>query len=330
MAAGTYAPFQLKEGVKIIGGFAGTETYIVQSNPANNVTIVDGGDVLRNFLRALTQQEDPPPMQILIPYDASIPETAALRAEFPGLIFIDMGITETVRSIDTAAGQHELYDRRRAAGLAVASGALIGILEDRAPARSNWARNVVRLHEMPHGAIGGAIECAPGDLLNWGLYVCDLGRYGFPFESGLRRWISDVNVSYKRKVIDDTRFIWHTRFNEAMVHWALLERGETLYLSSDLVVDYRTPYTSLAGVLPERFHWGRLFGHVRAKRMSGFARLGHIVLGPLIPLVLLVRHGLTQHQKGHFGRFLRAAPTIAVLLAGWTSGEVWGYITKRP
>ena len=96
------------------------------------------------------------------------------------------------------------------------------------------------------------------------------------------------------------------------------------------MVDYRTPYTSLAGVLPERFHWGRLFGHVRAKKLSALGRLGHIVLGPLIPVMLLFRHGLTQYQKGNFWRFLRAAPTIAALLAGWTSGEVWGYITKRP
>lgn len=295
------------------------------------VTIVDGGDVLRRFLLALRNQEAPPLMEILLPYDASIPETIEFRKEFSEVTFIDMGVTETVRSIRTAAGQHELYDRRRAAGLARARGALIGILEDRAPPRANWAQNVVRLHqELPHGAIGGAIECAPGDLLNWAFYVCDFSRYGLPFESGPRRWISDVNVSYKRKMMDDTRHIWHTRFNEAMVHWTLLERGETLYLSSDLVVDYRTPYKSLGGVLPERFHWGRLFGHVRAKKLSPASRFAHTVLGPLIPLRLLIRHGLTQYEKGNFRRFLRATPTIAALLGGWTSGEVWGYITKRP
>jgi hypothetical protein len=295
------------------------------------VTIVDGGDVLRRFLIALTNQQDAPSMQILVPYDASIPEIAAFQSEFPTLTFIDMGFTETVRSIQTAAGQHELYDRRRAAGLARATGSLIAILEDRAPPRSNWARNVIRLHrELPYGAIGGAIECAPGDLLNWAFYVCDFSRYGIPFESGPRRWISDVNVSYKRKMMDDTRSIWHTRFNEAMVHWALLEKGETLYLSSELVVDYQTPYTSLAGVLPERFHWGRLFGNVRARKLNALSRLAYTVLGPLIPLRLLIRHGLTQYQKGNLARFLSAAPTIGILLSAWTAGEVWGYITKRP
>ena len=45
--AGSYIPFNLKEGVKIIGGFAGTETSVVQSNPATNATIVDGGGTQR-------------------------------------------------------------------------------------------------------------------------------------------------------------------------------------------------------------------------------------------------------------------------------------------
>ena len=295
------------------------------------VTIVDGGEVLRKFLLALTEQQDAPAMEILLPFDASIAETSAFRHEFPKVTLVDMGAVQTVRPIRSAAGLHELYDRRRAAGLGAARGSLVCILEDRAPPRAGWARNVVRLHQQqPCGVIGGAIECAPGDLLNWAFYVCDFSRYALPFESGPRRWVSDVNVSYKRRVIEDTRPLWQEKFNEVTVHWALLKRGETLYLSSDLVVDYRTPYTSLARVLPERFHWGRLFGYVRAKTMGAPARLAHILFGPLIPFVLLFRHGRTQYGKGNFTRFLRAAPMIAALLAGWTSGEVWGYITKRP
>jgi len=37
-----YAPFALGNGVRIIGGFAGTEALASQSNPSVNVTIVDG------------------------------------------------------------------------------------------------------------------------------------------------------------------------------------------------------------------------------------------------------------------------------------------------
>jgi hypothetical protein len=38
-----YGPFTLKNGVKIIGGFSGTETQPSQSNPTTNVTTIDGG-----------------------------------------------------------------------------------------------------------------------------------------------------------------------------------------------------------------------------------------------------------------------------------------------
>lgn len=41
--SGSYGGFTLINGVKIIGGFAGTETSASQSNPAANQTIIDGG-----------------------------------------------------------------------------------------------------------------------------------------------------------------------------------------------------------------------------------------------------------------------------------------------
>jgi len=42
--SGTYSgPVALTNGVKLIGGFAGTETAASQSNPSTNATIIDGG-----------------------------------------------------------------------------------------------------------------------------------------------------------------------------------------------------------------------------------------------------------------------------------------------
>lgn len=295
------------------------------------ITVVDGGDVLRRFLDAMLGQIAAPTMELLLPFDATAPAIGRLQADYPRVRFIDMGAVPTVRPVSTAAGQHELYDRRRAAGLHQARGTLIAILEDRAPPRSDWAATMTRLHAaLPHGAIGGAIECAPADLLNWAFWACDFSRYGLPFESGPRAWISDVNVCYKRRCLDMTRDIWNERFNEAKVHWTLTERGETLYLTSEAVVDYRTPYRSLSGVLPERFHWGRLFGCVRARHVTLLRRLAFILTGPVIPFVLFVRHGREQRSLGNQGRFRAAARFMLPMLVAWTSGEVWGYVTRRP
>ncbi len=293
------------------------------------VTIVDGGEVLRHFLDALTHQVGAPTMQILVPYDSSVAETANFQRQFPTVDFLALGVIRTERPIRSAAGQHELYDRRRAAGLAAARGEIVAILEDRGAPRSDWARSVMRLHQQPYGVIGGAIEPSASDLLNWAFYVCDFGRYGLPFASGPTSWVSDVNVTYKRRVVEETRDLWKERFREPVVHWALQERGETLYLSSELVVEHRRPPTTLGVLLPERFHWGRLFGHIRAMHLGTSRRLAYALMGPLIPLVLLVRHARTQQKKGNLGRYLRAVPATTLLLIAWTTGEVWGYLTKR-
>jgi len=293
------------------------------------VTIVDGGDVLRRCLEALSRQETPPTMEILVPFDASIAsETLGIGREFPIATLLDIGELRSERPVATAAGQHEMYDRRRAAGLATASGEIVAILEDRAPPRLDWARRVTELHALPFGVIGGAIETTADDPLRLASYLCDFSRYSLPFESGPVSWVSDVNVSYKRRVLDETRNLWKERYQEPIVHWALLERGETLYLSSELVVEHCRPPTTLKVLLPERFHWGRLFGHIRARRLSSPQRLAYAALGPLLPVVLLLRHGRTQLRRGQFRRFLRSAPVMILLLVAWTTGEISGCLTK--
>ena len=294
------------------------------------ITIVDGGDVLRGMLDALRRQVDAPPLQILAPYDDSRPDIGAMAAEYPEVDFFSIGAVTPGHPIASAGGQHELFDRRRAAGLKRASGDLVAILEDRAPARANWCATMARLHaELPHAVIGGAIESASPDALNWAFYACDFSRYAPPFDAGPRDWVSDVNVCYKRRALELTRDLWQVRFHEPEVHWRLQERGETLYLTPEAVVDYRTPYTSLVRVLPERFQWGRLFGYVRARNVSPLARMKFVASGPVLPFVLFVRHARAQARRGETARFWRAAPLMLPLLTAWSAGEVWGYVTRR-
>ena len=295
------------------------------------ITVLDGGAVLRRFLDALQAQTDAPSMELLLPFDSTVPSVAGLKPAYPNVRFIDMGLVATIRPLSTAAGQHELYDRRRAAALQHARGDLIAILEDRAPPRPEWAATMARLHyELPHGVIGGAIECASDDPLNWAFWACDFGRYSARLENGPRRWISDVNVCYKRRCVDSTRELWSERFNEARVHWALIERGETLYFAREAVVDYTTTYRALRDVLPERSDWGRLFGSVRATHAGPLRRLGLTLAGPIIPFVLFRRHQRLQARIGNGDRFRAASKYMFPLLRAWTKGEVLGYITRRP
>lgn len=293
------------------------------------VTIVDGPAALVPFLEALVAQDAPPPMEILVPYDTSLAEVGRLAARFPMVTFLDIGSVATDHRIASAAGQHELYDRRRAAALAVARGDLVAILEDRGRPRADWARTAVRLHRQPWAVIGGAIEPTAGRLVDWALHVCDFSRYSLPFSAREAEWVSDVNVVYKRRALEVTRELWHDRFQEALVHWELRRQGEVLHLSPDLVVDHHRTKRSLARLLAERYGWGRLFGATRASAVSRSRRLMLALAAPIIPVVLLWRHGRVQWRRGEGDRFVRALPLLLALLTAWTAGETWGHLTGR-
>lgn len=295
------------------------------------VTVVEGGDFVRDFLHAVHGMTDTPPLDVIVPYDDSVTEVAAVAADFPSVRFLPLGRIVTARPIGSEAGRHELYDRRRAAGLAEARGDIIAILEDRGHPRSDWARTVVRLHrETGRDVIGGAVDPAGPFLpLNWAFHVTDFGRYTRPFESGPRDWVSDVNITYSRRALEATRHLWRDRYQEPVVNWHLMGQGMELWLDDRLVVLHRRPPLRLGPLLRERFDWGRLFGTIRVRDATGPRRAAMILSGPAVPPVLWLRHFRLQSSKGLRGRYLRVLPWVMLLTAVWTAGELAGYTTRR-
>lgn len=293
------------------------------------VTIVDGGATLERCLAALTAQTDPPPLEILVPYDATVGDIASFAPQFPTIRFLPMGRVETRHPVSGYAGQHELFDRRRSFGLAAAAGGLVAIVEDRGAPRPDWTRTLARLHtELPYAVIGGAVENACDRPLHWAVFFCDFGRYQPPFDAGARDYVTDVNVCYKRAAIDATREVWAQRYHETTVHWALLNAGETLYLTPEPVVDELRAGLRLAGAIRERVTWGRLFAYTRVRDRSLAMRLGAAVLTPLLPFILFARQFRLQLAKrAPFGRYLRAAPAMFMLFVAWSAGEMFGYLT---
>lgn len=296
------------------------------------VTIVDGGETLRRCLEALDQQDNPPGLEILVPYDESLPQVSDLGRHFPTIVFLPMGMVPTGRPTQSAAGQHELFDRRRAAGLAAATGKLIAILEDRGVPRADWARQTVDLHSrLPHAVIGGAIENGRDRLLNWAVYFCDFARYQLPLEEGSRDYVSDVNICYKRRALDSTQEIWATRYHETTVHWALQRAGEILYLHPAMVVDQMRGSLQFESLLKERLGWGRLFAYTRAREMTRARRLMFGMLAPFLPGILLLRIVRRQFVKRRaLGRLAIAWPIVLAFLVAWSLGEGAGYVTGKP
>ncbi|MGE5834625.1 MAG: hypothetical protein ACM4AI_09120 [Acidobacteriota bacterium] len=304
------------------------------------LTVVDGGDALRRCLRALLSQQNAPSMEILVPYDSTVPAVASIVADVSRdaaassaiVRTLDLGRLETRRDRESAGGQHELIDRRRSAGLAAARGEIVAIVEDRGVPRADWAAAAVGLHDRhSNGAIGGAVENGRDAMLNWAVYLCDFARYQPPFAAGSRRYVSDVNVAYKRRALEQTRDIWRDRFHEPWVHSALERSGETLFLSPDLVVHQVRDGLSLASLLRERIAWGRLFGALRARHAPLRRRLTWVALSPAVPAVLFARILRGRGSKPPAaGRLLLLTPITLLLLSAWAAGEAMGSISADP
>ncbi|HET6278282.1 MAG TPA: hypothetical protein VFG08_05835, partial [Candidatus Polarisedimenticolia bacterium] len=296
------------------------------------VTIVDGGKALQRCLSALAAQELPPPLEVLVPYDATVAGIDEFRRTFPHFLFLDIGGHQPKRAATSPAGQHELFDVRRAAGLRRASGGIIAMVEDRGVPRSTWAAGVIRAHARiagaGAGAIGGAVENGRDGILNWAVYFCDFARYQLPFEEGPAAWITDVNLSYRREVLQRARRHWQDRYHESTLHWNLRRQGEELWISPELVVDQHRDNLTIGSLLVERFAWGRLFAFTRAREISPAARIGLALLSPLLPALFFLRLlRLSFAKRRNLGRLLRAAPVTLLLLTAWSLGELVGYVT---
>jgi hypothetical protein len=291
------------------------------------VTVVDGGATLTRCLEALCNQVGAPPLEIIVPYDETIPEVEALAEHFPTIRFLGLGTLAVGGSSRGAFAQHDLYDRRRAGGLHAATGRLVAIVEDRGRPKSDWAQAITALHEgNEYAVVGGAVENGAESVLLWAVYFCDFGRYQPPLEQHDPEYVTDVNICYKREALDTVRNLWNEKYQEPRINWALRRLDRRLYISDRAVVVEERNSVSVTALLAERVQWGRVFGQIRGREMSRLKSLIWAAAAPLIPTVLFVRHFRRQLQKRRkIAEFVRAIPAILILLHFWAFGECIGY-----
>jgi hypothetical protein len=280
------------------------------------VVTVDSARRLRTCLNALQNQAEI--TEILVPWDGSHGDVAALQRDYP-----------SVRFLPTGSGKLT-FAQLRAYGVARATGEIIAVTEDHCTPGPDWGRRILEAHCEPHAAIGGAVEKdTPDTILSWAFYLADYVRYLDPQE-GPSAHLTDGNVTYKRKSLEPIRDIWKVEFHENLVHEALATRGESLWLSPKIVVRQKRAMT-LGGALRDRYVFGRLFGSSRAESMTAFARLKLTLLCLALPAVLLMR--VARHvvrTRRYTAAWLRAFPALMLISTVWAWGELVGYVTARP
>lgn len=297
-----------------------------------SVVIVTVGDTvtpycetndLKGALEALTQQSNPPDLEIIVPYHSGMSGMDELRAQFSDVIFLYVA---QLKSRKGAGSGREHHDELRAIGMAATHGEIIAFLEDHVRPAPNWAERVIEAHRGNYAVVGGAIENGILRPLNWAVYFCDLGKYQNPLPAGESSFASTVNNSYKRAALDQVKSVWQESFNETMVNSALMARGEKMVLSPEIVVYQFRSHLELNTVLKEFYMWGRSYAKTRSRLISARKRNLYLALSPLLPVILLYRMARRVVSKGRsIGAFVRAFPLTAIMAVSWSLGEMKGY-----
>ncbi len=286
-------------------------------NPLSVVVIVLGGPGnLARCLEALCSRQTQTPLEVIVPVDERHWELLQLADQYSSVRFLSVSGRRTFAEL-------------RSFGCRAAAGEIIALTEDHCIPAPDWCEQIVRAHAASHAVVGGAVEKRPGDTaLNWGLYLCDYGRYMNPIPEGPAHSATDCNVSYKRKALEAIAPTWAVEFHENLVHGELQARGERLWCSPRVVVEQQRS-VSLGAALWDRYAFGRLFGSTRAGNLSPGRRLLAAV-APLLPALLIARvAGHVVRARRHGWQFLRALPALVALTTAWALGECLGYLTAR-
>ncbi len=283
------------------------------------IVVLDGGANLLRCLEALELQDNAPTLEIIVAHDRGTAGIREARSEHPAVKFVEVDAPRN-------------YPGLRAAGAAVACGEVVAFTEDQCIPPAAWCRNIVDEHRrMPNAAIGGPVEkLRPDNLLNWAIYLRELGEYMPPMAEGPSPRLTDCNVTYKRAALQAIADVWRASFNEPQVHGALEARGEKLWLSPALLTFQQRSF-ELSKAIEERLTFGRLYAYLRLPTISGAQRIIYTLLSPALPLLFLARVLLRSVRKGKYvGQTLAALPYLTLFSAGWAAGEMAGYITGRP
>jgi len=292
------------------------------NEPALSVIVAsyDAERTIRACLSSLQHQETNQDFEIIV-VDSSTDGTAELvEQQFPH-----------VRLYHLPARKY--CGDARNIGVSVARGEIIALTDADCTATGTWVDEVLKAHQSPHLAIGGAIANAePSSVVGWAAYFCEFSRW---MPGSKPRWLDDIagaNISYKKKAFDVYGpFLEGTYCSDSEFHWRLGRDGHMLRWLPQIVVSHRS-ISNLSRFVQHEFEHGGCFARVRirGRGFSRLRRLWYILFGPLIPVKILLQvliNNLTN--RVYLTRFIRALPLVALGVLSWAAGEVAGYASAE-
>lgn len=271
--------------------------------------------LLEKCLASLTGQVETGDTEVIVVSNYDDGAGALIAVRFPHIRHIRLPAATTVPEL-------------RAEGIRQSQGEIVALAEDHGYFEQGWCAAIKEAHTQPYAIIGGVVENDRAQrALDWAVYFYDYSKYMLPQQAGPVETLSGNNVSYKRSLLLAAEAHYRDGFYEAFLHEQFKQQGQELYLIPHAVVVHNKHYT-FGSALAQCFHGGRSYSGMRVAGASlgkrGVYALGSLILPVLLPARVALR---TFRKQRHISELIRCLPYLIVLLCGWATGELYGYMT---
>jgi len=269
---------------------------------------------VEDCLAALFRQHSKESIDFIVVDNSTDGTTEVIRRRFPDITLIERPPSELIP---------QLWSE----GIRQSKGDIVAITTSHFIPAMSWIEEILKAHETPSSAVGGAIENhQDAGLIDWAIYFCRYSKFMLPLTGGVVAEIAGDNASYKREGLNRHEHTWQNGFWEPAVHDALRQGGAQLLLAPSIVVYHKRSF-GVSGFLIQRLQHGRQFGGWRASELSKLNRMLFVALSPAIPIVLLFRMARqVVRKRRHLSKFVFCFPLIAIFTLSWTLGELTGYL----
>ncbi len=276
------------------------------------IASVNGWDVLEPTLRALDAQPERRYMQVIVVEATGEDVRQRLREHRPAVELIE--------------AERQPIPKLRHLGVCEAHGKIVAILEDHGQVSKQWAASILKAHEGPWAAVGGAVENGKRGLVNWAVYFCEYTPYMKPVPEGEAADLPGNNIAYKRPHLMRHAHVLADGKWESWINDRLRADGVALASTNSVVVHHIKTFR-LGYFLVQRFHFARSYAGMRRGDQSPLKRLIYGGGSMVLPMLLMARVTRTVLSKRrHLGHFLITSPLVALFLSVGAVGEMVGYL----
>ncbi|MHC4513511.1 MAG: glycosyltransferase family 2 protein [Planctomycetota bacterium] len=269
---------------------------------------------VRHALESLADQVEEHPVEVIVADGSGEPE--AVTREFPW-----------VRHLSLPPGPMPVL---KGAAIQAAQGEVVAILDPLDAADPDWIRRILEALAGPESVAGiGGTVLPDGDRTgaNQAAYLFEYGQFAPPLRAGPTTGdLPGNNVAYRRKaLVDWCGDLIPNGFWKPFFHDRIRRRGGELHLCPGMRVHHRTRHRFWP-FARRCWNYGRCFGAMRLEKTSLGRRVLFIVCGPVVPLLLCLRHVVRALQHPYNRKLLPRAflPLLGVCMA-WGLGECLGY-----